>query len=237
MAISPATVAPTPPSLRLLVRPCKAIPPAFTTRRRSIRKRVCLRTMGQTSGPGLGIIANHLTTGLIFRAQFVDGPQCMFSYHRVRPGSHLFQFRNEITAAAVAHRYRHIALQTGKLCALHGRAPKSPAEFFFCHLRQPLQFRMDQLFIWLQFTRRTRRSIAALVVPRANILADVAAEDLMADGRAQFRRDLASFFNGEISDAAAGIHLSRRDEGLSGAGTPAARGASAAVGGRTIGGG
>src|SRR5436305_1872423 len=121
MAISPATVAPTPPSLRLLVRPCKEEPPAFTTRRRSIRKRVCLRTMGQTLGPG------------------------------------------------------------------------------------------------------------------ADVLADVAAEDLVADGRAQFRCDLASFLNGEVSDAAARIHFSRRDEGLSGAGIQAARATSAAVGGRKIG--
>src|SRR5437016_7363025 len=102
----------------------------------------------------------------------------MFSYHRVRSGSHLLQFRNELTPAAVAHGYRHIALQTGKLCSLHGRAPESPAEFFFCHLRQPLQFRMDQLFIWLQFTRRTHTRIAGLAVPGADILADVAAEDL-----------------------------------------------------------
>src|ERR1700722_3570130 len=68
-------------------------------------------------------------------------------------------------------------------------------------------------------------------VPRTDILADVAAEDLAADGGAKILGDAAFFLDGEIGDAAGGVHLARCDECVGGAGVDAAGARAAAVGG------
>ena len=60
------------------------------------------------------------------------------------------------------------------------------------------------------------------MIPGADILADVAAEDLAADGRAEFFGDGAALLDGEVGDAAGGVHLARGDEGVGGAGVDAA---------------
>ena len=67
------------------------------------------------------------------------------------------------------------------------------------------------------------------MIPGANILADVAAEDLAADAVAEIFGDGAALLDGQVGDAAGGVHLIRR-EGLRGAGVDAAGAGSAAVG-------
>ena len=71
--------------------------------------------------------------------------------------------------------------------------------------------------------------VLAFWIPRADILADVAAEDLAAYGGAEFLRDGTALFDGEVGDAAARVHLARRDECVRGAGLDAAAAGAAAV--------
>ena len=67
-------------------------------------------------------------------------------------------------------------------------------------------------------------------VPGADVLADIAAEDLPADGLAKLLGDGALLLDGEVGDAARGVHLVRGHERVGGAGVDAARAASAAIG-------
>ena len=67
-------------------------------------------------------------------------------------------------------------------------------------------------------------------IPRADVLADVAAEDLAADGGAEICGNASLLFDGEVRDAAGGIHLMRGDERVGGAGVDAAGAGAAAVG-------
>ena len=60
---------------------------------------------------------------------------------------------------------------------------------------------MEKPFLGLKFRQGSRRRIAGFIVPRADILADVAAKDVMPHLRPQFFRHAAALFNGEISDA------------------------------------
>ena len=89
---------------------------------------------------------------------------------------------------------------------------------------------MNKFFLRLKFRHSTGRSVAGLVVPRTNVLADVAPEDVMANAFAKLQRNLAAFFNGEISDATAGIHLAGRDDRLGRTRINTASAASATVG-------
>ena len=75
-------------------------------------------------------------------------------------------------------------------------------------------------------------------VPWADVLANVAAEDLAADRGAEVFGDCAFLFYGEVGDAARGVHLARGDKGVGGAGVDAAGTGAAAIGsGRKCGGG
>ena len=76
------------------------------------------------------------------------------------------------------------------------------------------------------------RGARGFCIPGTHLLADVAAEDLAADGGAEFFGDGPAFFDGEVGDAAAGVHLARRDKGVSRTGLDAAAAGTAAVGGR-----
>jgi hypothetical protein len=68
------------------------------------------------------------------------------------------------------------------------------------------------------------------VVDGADLLADVAAEDVVADQRTQLQRDGAAVLDGEVRDAAAAIEHIRGDEGAGGAGVEAARRRSRSMG-------
>ena len=111
----------------------------------------------------------------------------------------------------------------------HRRAAKRPAEFFRAHLRQPVERRIHQLRPRLKLSGVRRRRFP---VPRTNILADVAAEDVPPHPAAQFviRRKRAALFDREIRDALVGIELIRCDQCVSRAGVDAARATAAAIG-------
>ena len=65
-------------------------------------------------------------------------------------------------------------------------------------------------------------AFARKTVPRAHRQTIVATKNAVADGRAQFDGDGAFQFDGQIGNAAAGIQLERRSNGVGGAGGEAA---------------
>jgi len=69
-----------------------------------------------------------------------------------------------------------------------------------------------------------------LAVVGADVLADVAAEDVAAHGSAEVLRDGAAELDGEVGDAAAGVEEVGLDQGFSGAGVEAEGAGAAAVG-------
>src|SRR5947209_5014558 len=97
-----------------------------------------------------------------------------------------------------------------------------------------LQIRMHKFVLWLKFGHSTGRGVAGLIVPRTNVLADVATENVMANAFTKLQRNLAAFFNGEVSDAAAGIHLAGCEDGLRRTCINTARAASTTVGSGNI---
>src|SRR5438105_2859570 len=69
------------------------------------------------------------------------------------------------------------------------------------------------------------------LVPRANVLADVAAEEPVAEGCAEFARDGAAELNREIADAARGVENVGLRESLRRTGVEAGAAGAAVVGG------
>src|SRR5215469_4191 len=113
-------------------------------------------------------------------SQLVQGPSCVFGNRGIRISSHLFQFGNKIPVPAVAHVNRDIPPQPCIFGSLDGRAAEDIAELFLIHPRQPLEVGMKQLLLGLELRRGCRGCVAGLGVPGADVLADIAAEDLMA---------------------------------------------------------
>src|SRR5215475_46645 len=88
---------------------------------------------------------------------------------------------------------------------------------------------MVEAFARLKFRQRCRRSVAGLVVPGTNVLADVAAEDVVAHGGPQLLWNFASLFNREIGDTQTGIEFARGRDRLCRTCVNAAGTASAAI--------
>ena len=94
------------------------------------------------------------------------------------------------------------------------------------HLSQPFQRGIDQPFPRLKFRRGGSRSFA---VPGTDILADVAAKNLVTHARPQVLGDRAPLLDGQIRNAAIRIQLVGRDQRVGGTGIDAAGAAAAAV--------
>src|SRR5271157_5987686 len=124
--------------------------------------------------------------GFLLPLQALQSPARVLGNNRVFVATEFFQHRQEALVAAVAHCDCHVAAKSVESCALYRRAAKQLAKFIHAELRQPFELRIDQLRPRFQF-RRLRQP--RLAVPRANILADVAAENLASDANAQFFRD------------------------------------------------
>ncbi len=86
---------------------------------------------------------------------------------------------------------------------------------------------IDESFTRLKFGLIGRGSFA---VPGADVLADVAAKDLVSHALAQFFGNGAALFDGEIRDAFVGVELVGRDNRVGRAGFDAASAGPAAVG-------
>src|SRR4029077_5695858 len=140
------------------------------------------------------------------RAKLLRRPQGAFCDHGIFVIAELFQRRQKFAIAAVAHRNRGISFQAAQFRTPDGGAAERFAEVFRRHLGPPLQCRVDEVFARLKFRGGAYRSFA---VPRADVLADVAAEDVPAHAFAQFIRNRSTLFDAEIRDALVRVELVR----------------------------
>src|SRR5579859_687740 len=97
----------------------------------------------------------------------------MFGDDRISVGGECTQLRREALVPAVAHGDRSITPQAGELCALDRRMAEGLSEGFDVHPGDPFQRRIDELIRGLE-----RPAHGSTPVPRADVLADVAAEDV-----------------------------------------------------------
>src|ERR1700680_3239291 len=108
----------------------------------------------------------------------------MFGYQRIARLAHLLERTAEAPCALIAHGYRNVPQKPRVARALHGAMTKNLAEFFLGNGRQLFE-------IWREVPRR-KGSIAGdrrTVVPRADVLADVAAENMVASAGSMFHRN------------------------------------------------
>jgi hypothetical protein len=128
----------------------------------------------------------------------LDSPRRGFGKHRVFILLPFGQAGKESRQAAVAHGDGDVPAQAFELCSLNGRAEKEAAKALLVQLGQPVESGVHQLGSRLQLRIGGNGGFA---VPRANVLANVATEDLTSDSFSQFERDRSSFFNRQVRDA------------------------------------
>jgi hypothetical protein len=121
----------------------------------------------------------------------------------------LLQLVDEVLFPAISHCDRDVAMQALASSALQGRPLEPPLERLGIHCCQPLQSGIDELLSCQHaFVGRDRRT----TVPGADILADIASEDLSAHQTAQLFRDTSLLLDRQVGDAARGVHLARSYE-------------------------
>src|SRR5208282_1983012 len=101
----------------------------------------------------------------------------MFRHSAIRIVGQLLEQRYEAPIAAVAHRYHRVPPQAGTLGAPDRRTAESGAKVLGREVRQPRQRRMEALRVGLELGCRGSGSLA---VPGADVLANVAAEDVVS---------------------------------------------------------
>ncbi len=79
-----------------------------------------------------------------------------------------------------------------------GRSAKHFPELFLLHFGQPVERRIDQTFPRLELRRGSHWRLA---IPRANVLTDVASENVPSHARAKLVWNLAPLLDGQIRDA------------------------------------
>src|SRR5436305_12221438 len=136
---------------------------------------------------------------------FPHGPVGMFCYVRVGIFGQLAKAGQKRTLSAVAHGDCRVAAQSGIFGALDGRAAKAFLEILAAHRGNLLELGIHESSSRLKFRGFCSwlfgRAVRSAAVPRANILADVAAEDVVSHPGAHVFRNRAALFNGEIRDA------------------------------------
>src|SRR3984957_4449199 len=125
----------------------------------------------------------------------MGSPGCALGHNFIRVSAQLLQQWLKAPLPAVAHCDYRVPPQTSALGAAHGRSAESFPELLGCHLGQPFQCWVDQSFSSLEFLRARCRRFA---IPRADILADVAAEHMTAHPVAHVFRNRSALFDGEI---------------------------------------
>ena len=151
----------------------------------------------------------------------------MFRDHQIRILAKCCQRWHKPLVAAVSHRHHRIPAQARKLGATNWRSSKYLAELFRPHFRQPVERRIDESFPRLKLCRGSRGRLA---VPRANVLTDVASENVSSHSFAQFYGNLAALLDRQIGDAQPRVQLTCRSDRLRWTGNDAARASSATIG-------
>ena len=161
-----------------------------------------------------------------------DGPSRMLSDNRIFVRAELLQQRQKTIVAAIGHCDHGVSAQTTQLSAFHWRAAKQLAKFFHAKLHQPCEVGIHQLGPGLKIGQSRHR---CMPVPWADILADVAAENLPANTWAQFLRNRVAQLDGQIRNALGRIHFIGRRKSIRWARVQASCARAAVVGGRKIG--
>src|SRR5258708_12604063 len=94
---------------------------------------------------------------------------------------------------------------------------------------------MKQVLLRLKLGRSGEWSVTFLVVPRTDVLADVATKDVVSHLVSEFQRNLTTLFNCQVSDAAAGVQPARGANGVRGTSRHPSRATSPTVRGRRSG--
>src|SRR4029077_319037 len=139
-------------------------------------------------------------TGELLLTKLFDGPLSMLGDHGISFTCHFFQIGDELLKSAIAHGNGDVTLQSGVFGALYRRSAKCAAVSFFIHLCELAQIRMVKLLLRLKLGQGSRERISSLVVPWANVLADIAAKDVVSHLRAKFFGNSAALFNREVSN-------------------------------------
>src|ERR1035438_558724 len=111
--------------------------------------------------------------------QLREGPEGVGGDHAIGGGSQFLQRSAELSQARVSHGDGDIAQKSGVAGARNGRAAEQAAEFGLAKRSQPLEWRRE----FAGFKGGVAGNGRA-AVPGADILADVAAEDVRAHGGA-----------------------------------------------------
>src|SRR4051794_2457518 len=153
------------------------------------------------------------------RTQLLEGPLRVLTQHRVRVLSELLHHGLLCSAAAVPKCDERVATQVARVVGGHVQAVEPPDELVALP-RQPL----DERDVRCRVARRLRPAAALLdaAVPRAQVLADVAAVDLRAELRAVLRRDRLGRL-GPVGEALRRVEGSRLVERAGRAGIDAER--------------
>ena len=138
-----------------------------------------------------------------------------------------------LALAAVAHGDGGVAAQARALGAADGRSAEGFPKFFRGHFSEPGESRIDQARAGSEFGRSRGGSLA---VPRANILADVAAEDVTAHARAEVLGNRPALLDREIRNALVGIELVGREDRIRRTSLDATRAGAAAIRSGQVGG-
>ena len=135
--------------------------------------------------------------------------------------------------AGVAQRHRDVAQQAAALGPLDGAPAKPRARnAVLVEGGQRIEVRRHQPLAGREVSAGPCSSPSP--VPRAHVLADVAAEHVAADGRAVLVRDRALDLDREVADAAARVEHVGRDQSAGGAGVQARGAGPAHVGARRV---
>ena len=147
----------------------------------------------------------------------------MPAHQRLRIGERGGEDGHGVGIAAVAERHGGVAEKAAPLRAGHRRLPEARAEARLVEREQRGQVRRQRL---------GAGRVACLPVPRARLLAEVAAEDPVAELRAQLHGERAPVLDGQVREAAARVHGVAGPEGAGRAGGVAAGAGPAVIGGQ-----
>src|ERR1039457_4787700 len=162
--------------------------------------------------------------------QLGEGPAGVGGDDGVGGGGQFFQGSAELGKARVSHSDGDVAQETAVAGARDGCAAEKVSEFGLPERSQLLERRRE----FAGFKGGVGGNGGA-AVPGADVLADVAAEDVRTDGGATLQGDGGAELDGEVRDAEGGIYAGGKDGG-GGAGIDAALAGAAGGGGRGPGG-
>src|SRR6266576_902978 len=141
------------------------------------------------------------------------------------------QSRDSFRAFQIAKRHRNVAQKAAPLGAQNRTTAKALAKVFFIERQERDQFRRVQAGSWLV---RRLRGRPRLDIVRANLLADVTTENMVADKRPQCARHPTLKLDGQIGNAAPRIEHVGPDKCTGGTRLKTKIAPAAAIANRTI---